>query len=608
MTPLRPSSLRQLAAAAAGQNAHPTNPASAPGDRLYMAGCYKNMYVEWQAALSQASQSPLNLTLLMKEVTAEVCSTPLAKGELLLGKDGALLEVTGDGNRINLDTREVCVATEGEFPISRVHELYRRTVEKLQRHFDAHFAPTENRRITVGHLAMLQQRVLKQYENEALEMIWKEALAARFNQQNNPDLQTHEQIRTFMNDPNHAPQLGQITDLNLYHLNLKAFPPEIGSLTSLRSLSLNENPLRSLPPQIGNLERLRKLSIEGNQLRSLPAEIGALGDLRELRLAWNKLNSLPPEIGGLSSLQSLDVSDNQLRSLPSQIGTLRTLQCLDLQINQLRSLPPEIGALNKLVWINLSNNQLTSVPPEIGALDNLVWLKLDQNQLRSLPREIGAMKKLIELDLRKNQLHFLPPEIGAMDSLQTLDRRDNLWMFISDQAFAKKPSRAIFFKLNKEFMEYPTQSSLGHLFQLIARGEDAATLQNTFEELDSELQNKIRELANVEVSIPVAASSNWAPSTDESLFADIPRLSHAVKKATMEKFENLSLEQKTRVHNEIKRLSGKAEDTQSGRHHACETLLRFINKAIKKFIDNRDYTFDNLLRFVDALEAVTKEL
>ncbi len=651
MTNVGPSSLRQLAAAAAGQNAHPTNPASAQGDRLYMAGCYKNMYSEWTTALSQASQSPLNLTLLMKEVTAEVCSTPLAKGELLLSKSGTLLEVTSDGKRLDLDTREVCIATEDEFPIGRVHELYRRTVEKLHLHFAIHTAPTESKLITVQHLSMLQHQILKHYENAALETIWKQKLAAQLNQQNNPNLQTHEQIRAWLNDPNHAGQLQQIMELNLSNLGLKALPPEICSLTNLQTLNLYNNQLRSLPPEIGalrnlqtlllskneihslpseigtllnlqtlnlsnnqihslptninalsnlhtlnlnnnqlcflpleicSLVNLQELNLDINELRSLPPEIAALGNLLRLNLSWNKFSSLPSEIGALSKLQWLNLYNNQLRSLPAEICALTNLHTLSLSHNQLSSFPTEIAALSTLQTLNLNNNQLCSLPAEISSLSKLQMLSLTRNQLRSLPSEIGNLTNLKSLYVNNNQLQSLPTEISALTKLEIFGGiTNNPWIFISDQELAKGPSIATFLQQNKEFAEYPTQSSLGNLFKLIARGEDAATIQNTFEELDSELQSKIIELANANVLVPVAASSNWTPSADENLFTDMPRLSRAVKKATMERFESLIPELKTCVYREIEKLAGEPKNAQ--------------------------HAFDNMLRFVDALETVTKK-
>merc|ERR1712054_400745 len=62
-------------------------------------------------------------------------------------------------------------------------------------------------------------------------------------------------------------------------------PPEIGQLTRLGWLSIENNFLQSLPYEIGNLKSLQGLSVLGNSsLRSVPAtfvKLVALVDFRE---------------------------------------------------------------------------------------------------------------------------------------------------------------------------------------------------------------------------------------------------------------------------------------------------------------------------------------
>ncbi|MEM7063477.1 MAG: COR domain-containing protein [Cyanobacteria bacterium P01_B01_bin.77] len=222
------------------------------------------------------------------------------------------------------------------------------------------------------------------------------------------------------------PEIGQLTSLkslNLRSNRLSSLPPEIGQLTSLKSLAVNSNRLNSLPPEIGQLARLQSLTLSYNRLRiSLPPEIGQLTNLQSLTLSYNRLISLPPEIGQLTNLQSLTLSYNQLRiSLPPEIGQLTKLQSLDLRSNQL-SLPPEIRQLTKLQSLDLSYNQL-SLPPEIGQFTGLQSLDLSYNQL-SLPPEIRQLTSLQSLNLRSNQLS-LPPEIGQLTDLQSLNLSSN---------------------------------------------------------------------------------------------------------------------------------------------------------------------------------------
>ena len=66
---------------------------------------------------------------------------------------------------------------------------------------------------------------------------------------------------------------------NFYSLGLCAVPAEIGQLTSLKELDLNDNKLTSVPAEIGQLTSLKWLTLYGNRLMSEPAAI------RELRAA-----------------------------------------------------------------------------------------------------------------------------------------------------------------------------------------------------------------------------------------------------------------------------------------------------------------------------------
>ena len=139
---------------------------------------------------------------------------------------------------------------------------------------------------------------------------------------------------------------GRVVELELEDFGLTgAVPAEIGQLTLLRELNLNDNQLTSVPAEIGQLTSLEKLDLDYNQLTSVPAEIGQLRSLEWLNLRGNQLTSLPAEIGQLTSLTELYLHSNQLTSLPAEIGQLRLLQELNLCENQLTSVPAAIGEL-----------------------------------------------------------------------------------------------------------------------------------------------------------------------------------------------------------------------------------------------------------------------
>ncbi|MCH7703139.1 MAG: leucine-rich repeat domain-containing protein [Planctomycetes bacterium] len=69
----------------------------------------------------------------------------------------------------------------------------------------------------------------------------------------------------------------QHTGLDLSNLGLTAFPTEIGKLTSLIELNLNDNQLTTLPAELGKLTRLKALELDNNPLTDPPPEVVAQG-------------------------------------------------------------------------------------------------------------------------------------------------------------------------------------------------------------------------------------------------------------------------------------------------------------------------------------------
>ena len=75
---------------------------------------------------------------------------------------------------------------------------------------------------------------------------------------------------------------------------------------------LKGNQLTGLPAEIGQLTSLETLGLENNQLTSVPVEIGQLTSLTVLGLLGNKLTRVPAEFMDLTSLKQLGLNNNQL--------------------------------------------------------------------------------------------------------------------------------------------------------------------------------------------------------------------------------------------------------------------------------------------------------
>jgi Leucine-rich repeat (LRR) protein len=208
---------------------------------------------------------------------------------------------------------------------------------------------------------------------------------------------------------------------------LTQLPKEIGRLTSLSRLILNNNRINGLPVEIGNLANLNQLMLDQNQLRELPAEIGNLSNLVQLSCSGKPENDTQLQPNSNSD----PVPDNRLTYLPKEIGRLCNLTQLHLSNHSISCLPVEIGSLTKLTELTLANNQLQCIPAEIGKLQNLSLLDLSKNKLTSLRapnlgcRPLEQLFKLHTLDLSNNQLQEIPVDLWFLPSLQHLHTLGN---------------------------------------------------------------------------------------------------------------------------------------------------------------------------------------
>jgi small GTP-binding protein len=144
--------------------------------------------------------------------------------------------------------------------------------------------------------------------------------------------------------------------LNLREQLITALPPEIGQLTKIEILRLDNNHLTALPSEIIQLTKLTQLDLSGNQFTALPPELFQMRNLTTLDLSRNKLTALPPEICQLANLGYLELDGNPLTSPPYEIAKhgieairkyFASLQPDDLPLNQVKVLLIGDGAAGK---------------------------------------------------------------------------------------------------------------------------------------------------------------------------------------------------------------------------------------------------------------------
>ena len=164
---------------------------------------------------------------------------------------------------------------------------------------------------------------------------------------------------------------GRITALDLDNRDISTagmvqLIPEIGNLTELRVLTINDGQLSDLPPEIFDCTKLIRLEIKNNNLLSIPVGIDKLTVLTELDLRNNELENLPSDIVKLKSIFKMQLWGNNLTSLPSKMGDLSTLRELYLNNNRLVKLPPNITKL-ELTYLDISFNYLRNNTTSVDA-------------------------------------------------------------------------------------------------------------------------------------------------------------------------------------------------------------------------------------------------
>jgi Leucine-rich repeat (LRR) protein len=219
-------------------------------------------------------------------------------------------------------------------------------------------------------------------------------------------------LRSLCAEPN-LPALSRVRKMSLYDNGLSSLGG-IGLLGNgwapLMELNLGKNCLSSLPEELGDVSTLERVWLDDNQLTSFPPCLGKLTRLRELRLSGNSIGEInPSSVAALHELRVLGLDGNRVTKLPAELFELPHLRSLQLRGNGLKELPPEIAGLaGSLEYLAVSTNNLTELPEEIGQLRELKELLANGNKIALLPGSLASLDKLEKVNLSNNCISVLP--------------------------------------------------------------------------------------------------------------------------------------------------------------------------------------------------------
>lgn len=190
---------------------------------------------------------------------------------------------------------------------------------------------------------------------------------------------------------NIPPEIGDLTELEVLQLNNNnitgELPSELFSLRNLKDLNLQVNKIEGeIPNEIENLTNLEYIRLDDNNIEgSIPQCLTSLTKLKVVQLGGTNISGeIPSEIGNLTDLETLIINETQISgSIPESLTQLKKLNRLFLSFCNLNgNIPSQIGNLTRLNELWLQGNYLTGfIPESLKDITNLKYLYLYDNQL-----------------------------------------------------------------------------------------------------------------------------------------------------------------------------------------------------------------------------------
>jgi Leucine-rich repeat (LRR) protein len=230
---------------------------------------------------------------------------------------------------------------------------------------------------------------------------------------------------------------------------------DIDALVSLKHFEVF-NASNEILAQITNLKNLESIAINGLK-GQLELDFSAFPNLNALAITRVEgMDKFPKSIYTLSQLTDLSITNTDLTEIPDGISALKQLQNLNLTFNKITYLANDFVDLKNLETLSLVRNfNLKTLPEDIGKLTNLKRLAVQSCQLSELPASLMDLTNLEALVFNVNDVVALPEDWSKLKKLKVLNAERNKLETLPASLFALE---------NLEVLQLGRNCLLGDIF------------------------------------------------------------------------------------------------------------------------------------------------
>ncbi len=209
--------------------------------------------------------------------------------------------------------------------------------------------------------------------------------------------------------------------LTLVSVPINALPEELGKISGLEVLNLEQLSIKEIPDMFGDMTELTSLLIaDSENVEKIPPSIQYLRSLKHLQLkGLPKLENLEMDFYPLGSLEGVTIENcMSLKTIDPSLAQNTTVKQIGFKVlPELSELPP-LGRRNlRLESLAMRDlPKLVKLPPSFTALPALERFSGMNIGLENLPIDIDELKKLNRLELYAENLTHLPLSIGNINT------------------------------------------------------------------------------------------------------------------------------------------------------------------------------------------------